>query len=92
MKPTPSQSQLWRRPGVESVCSDDGALEFRLSSCEAGLFVERVEHRSQRARVVQSAIFNSARAFERWCDADAVRFDYPVLYVTLKRNASRVLR
>jgi hypothetical protein len=72
--------------------SDDGVLEYRLTPCNGGLFVERVEQRDSQARIVQSTIFADATAFDRWCDADAVRFDYPMLYVSLKRNADRVLR
>lgn len=84
--------QLWRKPGGVSLRSDDGVVEFRLSSCDAGLFVERVEQRAPRMRVIQSAIFSDATAFARWCDADAVRFDYPVVYVNLKRHGDRALR
>jgi hypothetical protein len=74
-----------------SVCSDDGVLAFHLSPCEGGLFVERIEQRQRQARVMQSTVFRSARAFDRWCDADAVRFDYPVVYMKLKRNGDRQL-
>jgi hypothetical protein len=92
MKTSRPPSQLWRRHGGVCVRSDDGVLEFRLASCTTGLFVERVEQRDHQARIVQSTIFSDAMAFDRWCDADTVRFDYPMLYVALKRNADNVLR
>lgn len=81
----------WRNDDAISVCSDDGVVEFHLSPCEAGLFVERIEQHRHRARVVQFTVFRSITAFDRWCDADAVRFDYPVVYVSLKRNGERQL-
>lgn len=92
MKTSAATSKLWHRRAGVSMRSDDGVLEYRLTSCNTGLFVERVEQRERQARVVQSTIFTDATAFARWCDADAVRFDYPMLYISLKRNADRVLR
>ena len=88
---TPSRTSC---PSSIGVClrSDDGRLEFRLAPCGTGLFVERVEQRPRHARVAQATIFHDAPAFDRWCNADAVRFEYPVLYVALRRNADRVLR
>jgi hypothetical protein len=56
------------------------------------LFVERVEQRKPGARVVQSTLFRDAAAFTRWCEADAVRFDYPMIYVRLKRHGDVVLQ
>jgi hypothetical protein len=42
--------------------------------------------------VVQSALFKSAESFVHWCDADHVRFDYPLVYVSLKRDGCNVLQ
>lgn len=79
------------RAGV-TLRSEDGAVEFRLRAAESGLFVERIEELNDKARVVQSALFRSATSFIHWCDADHVRFDYPLVYVNLKRNGCHVLQ
>jgi hypothetical protein len=42
--------------------------------------------RGDAARVVQTVLFTDSGAFDRWCDTDATRFDYPVLYVRLKHD------
>ncbi len=83
--------QLWRKRGGVVVRSDDGVIEFRLEACDAGLYVERAEERDHRGRVVQSTIFSDAATFRRWCDADMIRFEYPVVYMSLKRNGDNVL-
>lgn len=93
MKPGRQTPQLWRKCCGMVLRSDDGVIEFRLNPCETGLYVERVEVvRGQRSRVVQSTIFHDAGAFRRWCDADKIRFEYPVVYMSLKRNGDNVLR
>lgn len=91
MKPTRPLLSFWHKPAAIRVASDDGVLEYHLSGCTAGLFVERIEQRAAKARVSQSAIFKDTTAFERWCDADVARFDYPLVYVNLRRNGDRVL-
>lgn len=42
--------------------------------------------RGDAARVVQTVLFTDGGSFDRWCDTDTTRFDYPVLYVRLKRD------
>ena len=66
--------------------SDDGVIEFTLAPTADGVYVERVQLRAGTGRVAQSALFKDDISFRRWCDADAVRFDYPMVYVSLKRN------
>jgi hypothetical protein len=66
--------------------SDDGLIEFRLAPAQQGVLVERVRKRPGTARTVQVAVFTDDRSFNRWCDADALRFDYPLIYVSLKRS------
>jgi hypothetical protein len=71
--------------------SDDGVIAFTLERTARGLFVERVQLRADTARVVQSMLFTDDKSFDRWCDTDAVRFDYPVVYINLKRNGDALL-
>jgi hypothetical protein len=66
--------------------SDDGIIEFRLSSIESGVYVERLQKHPGTARTILATVFTEDSSFSRWCDADAMRFDYPLIYVALKRN------
>jgi len=61
-------------------------VSFTLAPTPSGVFVERVLLRDGTGCVVQSALFSDDRSFQRWCDADSVRFDYPLVYMSLKRN------
>jgi hypothetical protein len=66
--------------------SDDGIIQFRLAPVERGVFVERLQKRPGTARIILATVFTEDSSFSRWCDADALRFDYPLIYVALKRN------
>jgi hypothetical protein len=56
----------------------------------SGVSVERATHRANTERAVQVIAFANASSFHRWCDADVARFDYPLLYSTLKRQADEL--
>lgn len=72
--------------------SDDGVVAFTLASSTCGVFVERVQMRPGMACVVQTTVFADDISFNRWCDADSTRFNYPVVYVNLKRNGGALFR
>jgi hypothetical protein len=74
-----------------TVRSDDGIVAFTLYRARLGVFVERVQLRQGKGRVVHSIIFTDDRSFERWCDADSVRFEYPLVHVNLKRHGNTLL-
>jgi hypothetical protein len=74
------------------VRSDDGIVAFTLYRARVGVFVERVQLRQGKGRVVHSIIFTDDSSFERWCDADSVRFEYPLVHVSLKRHGNTLLR
>jgi len=42
------------------------------------------------ARVVQTSKFTNASEFRRWCEADASRFDYPLLSARLVHHADEL--
>jgi hypothetical protein len=86
MKRTLCKTTSLRDRPVTLLRSDDGAVEFKLARIRSGVFVERVQVRTGIARVVQSVLFIDDSSFNRWCDADAVRFSHPVIYVNLKRK------
>ena len=68
------------------VRSGDGTIAFKLAPTPSGVFVERVQLRGGGARIVQSTVFADDKSFQRWCDADSVRFDHPLVYLSLKRD------
>ena len=79
-------------PPSETVRSEDGTIAFTLWRAPMGVFVERVQLRRGKGIVVHSTMFTDDRSFERWCDADTVRFEYPLVHVTLKRHGTTLLR
>jgi hypothetical protein len=72
------------------VHSDDGALVVTMQCTPDGMFVERTIQRPGMSRVVQAVVFGTAEQFRRWCDADQARFDYPLVYASLARNADAI--
>jgi hypothetical protein len=66
--------------------TEDGALVFVLQPAASGLVVERTQRRPLGACFVQTLLFTDHDGFARWCEADAVRFDEPVLYDRLRRE------
>ena len=77
---------LAQRPDSRTLRSDDGLVAFTLARTARGVFVERFLLRHDQACVMQSALFTDGQSFERWCDADVVRFHYPLVHLDLKRN------
>lgn len=78
------------RRDVRTVRSDDGLVAVRMQRTQSGVSVERVTQRSNTARAVQVIAFANPISFHRWCEADVARFDYPLLYSTLKRDADEL--
>lgn len=86
--PSPAQPT---KDGV-ALGSEDGRLFYWLRATPSGLWVQRERRRQDsRARVIQSHLFNTRPAFERWCDADTVRFDYPGVFLRLQREGLALL-
>lgn len=74
------------------VRSPDGAVSVRLRYVRHGLVVERQRlNETQRARLVLTALFDAVPAFERWCDADPLRFEYPILSSQVRRQGLAIL-
>lgn len=72
--------------GAVLLRTEDGAVAFVLRSAASGLTVERTQRRPLGTCLVQTLLFTGHEAFARWCEADAVRFDEPVLYDRLRRE------
>ena len=74
------------------VQSDDGSVRVWLRMTRFGLWVRRERRRAaERARLVQSVVFRDTQGFERWCDSDSIRFDYPIISSTVKREGGALL-
>lgn len=69
-----------------TVQSADGVIKIVLLPCANGVHVQRVQVRTGSARVVQSTVFADEDSFVRWCDADRLKFAYPLIYTQLRRN------
>lgn len=80
----PADQHTQRR---SSARGQQGAVHFVLQRVKGGLYVEREEIPRHGIRVCQSLLFNERVHFERWRDDDPVRFDYPLLYRQLQRDA-----
>ena len=91
MKHLASVPASTHRPRSCTVSSDDGSVRFTLAQTPSGLFVERVKLRSGKARIVQSTLFLDDKSFQRWCEADPVKFEYPLLYMCLRRDGDALL-
>ena len=92
MKPSRSQSRCSRPDGSVIVKSDDGFVSYFLQPTRLGLCVQRERrHVLGRARFVQTAVFKDCIRFLQWCDADSVRFDYPIVISAIRRHGSAML-
>lgn len=69
----------------------DGAVEFRLSPRPPGIFVERRQLRVGTGMASHAMHFGDENSFLTWCEADAMRFSYPLVYVSLKRHGCALL-
>jgi hypothetical protein len=78
------------RPDALTLRSTDDVLVVTMQWTACGLFFERVVQRPKAARVVQAAVFDTPESFQRWCDADLARFEYPLLYSKLARDAGEL--
>ena len=98
MKPPPVRRRLfpprprrWQTHGFD-LCSDDGVPAMHVEPAETGLFLEMTYAHPSMAVIVMAMLFDDADRFGAWCDADAVRFNYPMLLHNLKRDGSALFR
>jgi len=69
----------------------DGVLEFRLSRCRSGIYVERRQFRLGAGIATHAMCFGDEASFLHWCEADALKFSYPLVYSSLKRHACALM-
>lgn len=80
----PAAPDAVRRCGAQG---QQGEVHFFLQRVNGGLYVEREETPRHGIRVCQSLLFNERASFERWHEDDPIRFEHPVLYRQLQRDA-----
>ena len=86
----PWSQQRAARPDV--VASADGAIAFRLEKGAAGLCVRRERLKlNPHVRLQQTALFVDSLAFKRWLDRDDIRFDYPMVHLTVQKVGMALL-
>ena len=81
----------WQTQGF-NLRSDDGVLAMHVEPAELGLFLEMTYAHPSMAVIVMAMLFDDADRFGAWCDADTVRFNYPMLFRNLKRDGSALFR
>ena len=64
-----------------------GEVRFFLKRTSGGLYVEREDNPKRGLRTMQSAQFSDVAQFGRWWEQDPARFDYPLLHVSVRRDA-----
>ena len=69
-----------------TATSDDQVLAFHLDARPGGIAVQRKERRAGGGQVTQSVRFTDEASFTRWCESDALRFAYPLLFSKLTRS------
>ena len=97
---SPSRSELAIRnmPDLRNefrslkATSRQGEIHFSLQRVAGGLYVEREDIPRRGLRTMQSVQFSDAVGFNRWCDADPIRFDHPLLHIALKRDGGDLWR
>ena len=97
---SPSRSELAIRniPDLRNefrslkATSRQGEIHFSLQRVVGGLYVEREDIPWRGLRTMQSVQFSDAVGFNRWCDADPIRFDHPLLHIALKRDGDDLWR
>ena len=81
-----------RQPRGFDLRSEDGVVAVHVAPTETGIFVERTYAHPATPLIVMAMLFEDAQQFAAWCDADAVRFDYPMLFRALKRDGHALFR
>lgn len=63
-----------------------GLVQFNLQRVTGGIYVEREDIPARGPHVTQSVTFTAVCDFERWCNEDPIRFEYPLLHARLRRE------
>jgi hypothetical protein len=75
---------------IASAEGRDGVIRFVLRRVAGGLYVEREELPRKGTRTSISVEFADRDGFGRWCDDDPTRFESPLLYQRVRRDADEL--
>ncbi len=75
-----------------AASSPDGKLGVTLRPCAGGLYVERWHTIDASGAITQGLMFADETEFHRWCDADDARYDYPLMWVNMRRAGGDLLQ
>lgn len=83
--PNPSEVlSLTAHCGAESVT-------YKLVPTATGLYVERLQVRAHRWRIVHAMLFDDEASFVRWSERENVKFEHPLVYTQLQRDGCALL-
>jgi hypothetical protein len=68
---------------AQTVKSDDGMLQFVVRPVGRSVYVERVQALEGIGRLSHIMRFDDASSFRKACDADDMRFAYPLVFSRL---------
>ena len=88
--PTHRKARSSGTDSPEISFSDDRAPRFRVRLTGGRISVERRSGASTRS-LTQYAEFDAEASFEEWCEADEVRFTFPLLHQRLKQAVRALL-
>lgn len=69
----------------------NGAVAFRLSPCSHGICVERRQLRVGAGLASHAMRFPDESSFLDWCEADTLKYSYPLVYSSLQRHGCALL-
>ena len=87
----PSRESKGATPSHASVATKDGTLTYDLSAVKGGVLVQRTTCRRAGLQLCQTFHFTGAEDFDRWCRADPLRFEEPLLWESLLRQGHELL-
>jgi hypothetical protein len=90
----PNTNRTFRTPTETPqrvICSSDEVLQFALQRASRGIHLQREQRFPSGSRVAHAALFTSAQQFEKFLDADELRFEYPIVYRQLRREFDTLL-
>ena len=75
-----------------TVKSCDASVELTLRMTIVGLLVERTQRQAMGTSLTQTMVFADQASFDRWCEREPLRFEEPLLYDRLRRQAHESFR
>ena len=73
------------------LSSKDGSVAFLMRGGSSSLIVEKRNCPMSGQRTAQTVAFESACAFDRWCDGEPIRFHDPQLHEQLRAQGHELL-